>query len=254
MARAKLLRQYLDDYRKKVVGENAAYLDRYATYQGQFDAYKAAGEAFNYMAENSPHSAQIYQDGKIYLGTGGGGFVDSKVPVIREYTRAEAEELGKNDPYRFLGIPPRPEQGTEIWDAGYGGMLSPGSPAYNEQLSIQQAAWDADKKLADMGAIKYLATDNSGMVITASAPPVAPAAPAPAADIPPPNLTQSNIRELQNPAQDMAGLQMAMNKGVVGKSELADNTQSKNSGFANPEDPNNLKDLGILARVVGGQL
>lgn len=75
------------------------------------------------------------------------------------------------------------------------------------------------------------------------------------ASIKEPNLTQSNMKELQNPSSDQAGLALQQAYGMEGKSQLAgDVANSRVSAFADPEDPNNLAERGILARTLAGQL
>lgn len=70
-----------------------------------------------------------------------------------------------------------------------------------------------------------------------------------------PNLTQSNMKELQSPSSDQAGLALQQAYGIEGKSQLAgDVANSRVSAFADPEDPNNLAERGILARTLAGQL
>lgn len=70
-----------------------------------------------------------------------------------------------------------------------------------------------------------------------------------------PNLTVSNINELKSPSSDQAGLALQAAVGLEGKSQLAgDVANSKVSAFADPEDPNNLAERGILARTLAGQL
>lgn len=70
-----------------------------------------------------------------------------------------------------------------------------------------------------------------------------------------PNLTVSNINELKSPSSDQAGLALQAAVGLQGKSQLAgDVANSKVSAFADPEDPNNLAERGILARTLAGQL
>lgn len=70
-----------------------------------------------------------------------------------------------------------------------------------------------------------------------------------------PNLTVSNINELKSPSSDQAGLALQAAVGLQGKSQLAgDVDNSKVSAFADPEDPNNLAERGILARTLAGQL
>lgn len=70
-----------------------------------------------------------------------------------------------------------------------------------------------------------------------------------------PNLTVSNINELKSPSSDQAGLALQAAVGLQGKSQLAGDVEnSKVSAFADPEDPNNLAERGILARTLAGQL
>lgn len=70
-----------------------------------------------------------------------------------------------------------------------------------------------------------------------------------------PNLTRSNIKELQSPSSDQAGMALQQAYGLQAKSALAgDVDNSKVSAFADPEDPNNLAERGILARTLAGQL
>ena len=70
-----------------------------------------------------------------------------------------------------------------------------------------------------------------------------------------PNLTVSNINELENPSADQAGLALQAAVGLQGKSQLAGEVaNSKVSAFADPEDPNDIASRGILARTLAGQL
>lgn len=60
---------------------------------------------------------------------------------------------------------------------------------------------------------------------------------------------------LQNPTLGPSEMNMAAAHGVVAESSLAGDVPSApSSPFANPEDPSNLKERGVLARVLGGQL
>ena len=81
---------------------------------------------------------------------------------------------------------------------------------------------------------------------------------APAAVVPPraPNLTSNDARAMANPGTDPAGVVRANNVGYTGNSEIAalNSGAMRNSAFADPADPQNLKERGILARVMGGQL
>lgn len=71
-----------------------------------------------------------------------------------------------------------------------------------------------------------------------------------------PNLTNADYAALSEPATDQAGVAKANALGYTGKSELAGDQGGpmRNSAFAKQDDPQGLKDRGILARVIGGQL
>lgn len=123
-----------------------------------------------------------------------------------------------------------------------GEVISPLDPIFWKQMGGKPA----------VGAFvrdgKFTTDSGVGPVPTAPTAPTAPDAPRAL------NLTQSDIRELRSPSLDQAGMQMAANKGIIGKNELAGMDQSKISAFTDPEDPKNLKEAGILARTLGGQL
>lgn len=68
------------------------------------------------------------------------------------------------------------------------------------------------------------------------------------------NPSLREIEEVQAPTADAAGVQMAAARGESAKTGLVNEAIGRESAFADPEDPNNLADKGILARVLGGQL
>lgn len=68
------------------------------------------------------------------------------------------------------------------------------------------------------------------------------------------NPSLREIAELRAPTVDAAGAQMATARGEGAKTGLVNEAVGRDSAFADPEDPNNLADKGILARVLGGQL
>jgi len=83
-----------------------------------------------------------------------------------------------------------------------------------------------------------------------------PVAPAQSVAPPAPSMTNSDYRALANPGTDPAGVVRDNNLGYTGNSEIAamNDAPMRNSAFADPEDPKGLKDRGILARTLGGQL
>lgn len=68
------------------------------------------------------------------------------------------------------------------------------------------------------------------------------------------NPSRRDLAELSAPTADAAGVEFAKARGEAVKTGLMNEAVAKNSAFADAEDPNNLKDRGILARVLGGQL
>lgn len=68
------------------------------------------------------------------------------------------------------------------------------------------------------------------------------------------NPSRRELAELQAPTVDAAGSQMATARGEGAKTGLVNEAAGRDSAFADPEDPTNLADKGILARVLGGQL
>jgi len=68
------------------------------------------------------------------------------------------------------------------------------------------------------------------------------------------NPSLRELAELRAPTVDAAGAQMATARGEGAKTGLVNEAAGRDSAFADPEDPTNLADKGILARVLGGQL
>lgn len=75
-----------------------------------------------------------------------------------------------------------------------------------------------------------------------------------------PSLTQNDYEAMRYRTQDPAGMAMETAKGLVGKSDVeALNDQgskftAQQNPFADPNDPQNLRERGVLARTLGGQL
>lgn len=118
------------------------------------------------------------------------------------------------------------------------------------------------KRLADMAAAKPGFYYNGGLSFseypTAAGPlPVEPTmGKAPRQ----PNLTENDIRAIQNPPTNAAGVEMARAKGWTGESELVAENEDRarisafESAFDNPDNPQALKDRGILAKTLAGRL
>lgn len=71
-----------------------------------------------------------------------------------------------------------------------------------------------------------------------------------------PSYTQRDLEAMKNPGTDAAGVARANALGYTGNSDVAglNEPAMRNSAFTKPDDPYGLKDRGILARVMGGQL
>jgi len=224
MARVKLLRQTLEDYNKKITALDTAYQQQYGVYAGQADAYNAKIEAFN-VAMGKIKPGFVYED-----------------------------ESG-----RLKEVSPK----GEIRNYSAGSILHGPLPTISK---TPEGVWQKTTTIEREPAV----TDENGKIITPAVtesysspikvnaihPGTASTLNPPTQPTPPmaPNLTQGDMRELRAPSLDQAGMQMAANKGIIGKSELTGMEQSKISAFTDPEDPSNLKEAGILARTLGGQL
>ena len=226
MARVKLLRQSLEDYNKKIMAGDAEYQSAYGVYSGKTDAYNAQINAFNQELKGLD-AGEIIQDAD-----GGLQQLDPKRGLIR-YTGPTVDAFSQG-----------PQPGPAYQDKG-GGWF------YDTPVLINDATYDDAGN--QISPAQY-GTRKTSIPVEVAHPGTAPAAPTQGAVPRIPNLTQGDIRELQNPGLDQAGMQMMANKGIIGKTELAGLDQSKISAFADPEDPNNLKEAGILARTLGGQL
>ena len=223
MANVRLLRQSIEDYQKDASVANEGYEAAYGNYATEFAAAQAAEAAavkgYNDRlaaaeASKTPLAVDIGSGYKI-IGTSGDGRV---VPVVSDL---------KNQVGDFVF--------TRLPDG-------------NLQLyKLVQQDWQ------NKG---YKAVEQPVPALEKLTPTVMPTAPAEPKPVQAPNLTVSNTRELMNPGQNQAQLDMQSAKGILGKSELAGDQQAamRGSAFADPNDPQGLKERGVLARVMGGQL
>lgn len=120
-----------------------------------------------------------------------------------------------------------------------------------------QSVDDAGQPVTDMYGNPMMVTVG-GVDIVADKPTDKPVPVAPAESVAPraPSITNSDYRALAAPGTDQAGVARANALGYTGKSELVGDQSGamRNSAFADPADPQGLKERGILARVMGGQL
>lgn len=149
-------------------------------------------------------------------------------------------------------------------------LSHPNDPAYSQQVGKQQyiVGKQPDQMVQaidpETGGLRTDIYGNPIMVnqvganIYADSPTTlaTPVAPVQGVAPPPPSFTNNDIRAMANPGTDPAGVVRDNNKGYSGNSEIAamNDTPMRNSAFADPADPQGLKERGILARTLGGQL
>lgn len=235
MARAKLLRQYIEDYQRKVAGVNEQVEAANAQYQSAYQGYVDRANAYNQQIEqyNAVMKAGL-SPGSIFEDATGLKVVDKKGNVVpyQSYTPPILAEVGvrSDQPYKingnwFIDVPKD--------------SVDYSNPDNPQTITTTERQW---------------------IPVVAQHPgeaPTAPAEPTPPAEVKKPNLTQNDMREIQNPGLDQAGLAQQAARGYLGKSALvAERDPTKNSAFANlsGDDPNQLHDAGILARTLAGQL
>lgn len=217
MANVRLLRQALTDYDKKVNQANAGY-------SAEYDAYAAKVNEFNNLPYVMEGKALLGGDWKVKLSNG------QSVIVPAEYKDQ------------------RPEAGTRYMRTET--VTIPGSTIKGDPENGVPEKVIPEKTLQ----LPRFGTDPSqyyGAPVNA-----------PTQSTPPrlPSLTERDYAEIANPSTDQAGVAIANAKGYTGNSPLVAENQSAarmspfQSAFNDPQDPQNLKSRGILARTLGGQL
>lgn len=288
MAKARLLRQYLTDYNREVQGANKDYEERYNHYKAAVEAYNAhaaptatgGGDSFLGYGRGI-----LQDDGKVYSERNSDGSWSGKFwsQPARELTWDEAVAIGEQqraaaaaDPYgmwMFADPLPgkRPEAGSfQASDYETWAPIGSDDPRYAQKLAEAQAAWDKEKGLHEAGGLMFYENaanyriNREGGIETYGlpagtfasayrAPANAPTQETPKA----PTFTVNQLEELANPSNSAAEINRAQAFGYTGKSALvAERDPTKNSAFANlgGDDPNQLKDRGVLARAIAGEL
>ena len=231
MANVRLLRQSIEDYQKKYDTTAKNFNARYKEYTDAVDGYNAEMDrlaktpgAVAYISNpDGTYSKVISKSGKLIF-------------ARTEQNIKGVKEAPISNPLfgpKIVIVGEGPDKGVYVWK-------------------------HPDDKGASMGqgggASWYRAGATEG-----GPPPMIynqPVAPKEPDSIRAPNITVSGSRELQNPGMDQSQLNLVGAKGVLGKSNLVADQQPamKGSVFADPGDPNGLKERGVLARVLGGQL
>jgi len=228
MANARLLRQSIEDYQKDVNGQVAQANDAYTA---DYAAYKAGMNAYNSQVSDYTSKVDAIKAG----GTGWLPIGDGTYNLFK----------GVNGNL----IPAYSENVTPLSALPENYSPGPNTILVNEG-GVGQNYWRSST------GQKWNKTAAAPIISSVSA--TAPNAPIEAkVELPKePNITVSDTRELMNPGQNQAQLSMNTAKGILGKSELAGDQQvaMRGSAFADPNDPQGLKERGVLARVMGGQL
>lgn len=286
MASARLLRQYLTDYNREVKGANKDYKESYNHYKTAVEAYNAhaAPTATGGGGSFFGYGRGILNDGKVYSerasdGSWSGMFWSQPA---RELTWDEAVAIGEqqraavgDDPYGFLvaGSLPgkRPEAGSfKAYDYETWNPISKDDPRYAQQLAEAQANWDKDKGIHEAGGLMFYENaanyriNSKGGIDTYGLPAGTYAsayrAPTniPTQEVPKaPTFTVNDLEEMAHPSNSAAEINRAQAFGYSGKSALvAERDPTKNSAFANlgGDDQNQLKDRGVLARAIAGEI
>lgn len=244
MVMARLLRQRLLDYVKDVNTASADYTQAATTYNS---AIQAAGSGTPSVIKDATGKEVVV-----------GGKVDDQLRLISGSIRNLSDLPDVNNGYggMYAGVPmyARDAQGNvakymvqSVTSAPKTAPQPTGDPftdALNRwgfEISSQQSG--PTEPTTSFQWVK----SGGNLAIIPDEPVVA--------EVKDPNLTVSNIKELENPSADPAGLNLQQSYGLQGKSQLAgDVANSRFSAFADPEDPNNLAERGILARTLAGQL
>lgn len=222
MANARLLRQSIEDYQKKYDTTAKDFNARYKEYTDAVDGYNAEmdklaqtpGAAAYVSNPDGTYSKVISKSGKLIFAP-----TEQKIKGVKEVPVSNP----RSGPSTVL-VTEGPDKGAYAWTVQGGNVgwfpvgVSAGAPPpmiYNQ--------------------------------------PVAPKEPD---SIRAPNITVSGSRELQNPGLDQSQLNLVGAKGIIGKSNLVADQQPamRGSAFADPSDPNGLKERGVLTRVLGGVL
>lgn len=237
MARAKLLRQYIEDYQRKVAGVNEQVEAANAQYQSAYQGYADRANAYNAWVDQVKAGGDRdyfkMEDGTWRYMTGRDGQLQAIAPG------------GRTAPPTYNAIYDSADQLKASRATGYNLVRNPDGTVTPYQTISGRGGLTYNPMNNTYGATGRLGEFNEQA-------PAAPVAPEP---VRAPNLTRSNMKEMANPGLSQGQLALTRAQGFEGKSELrGDEMAAPTSAFANQDDPNNLKEKGILARVMGGEL
>ena len=271
MANYRNLRRQAEDAQKKY----ARYNEIMTNYAGQIDAYNAAGTEHNAFIEQvrvgankgvgktanggwalvGSHDGQLAYDvrdeegrpmdaGAMYGSFGEGVAaieVDSRAPGGSQFWAKNAD--GTATRYQYFANP----------DYGYPVNTQPPHDDYGYPVQTPQPHDDYGYPVQTPQQVSpgswHPATIGYRSMEFDKPEPVAP-------DAEPPklNLTNSQIKEMNNPTADAAGAITSAAKDYGVKTSEANAAPSANSALAGLDPEDQFKDKGILARVLGGNL
>lgn len=247
MANVRLLRQRISDHNAAIARANAQYESDYNTYAGKVDAWNKIAKETPYLLEATKVSRGILNNPDTYRLT-----VSSKkssdLPVIIgqpptvDPDGSPVIPVTGSGQYRlpdYYAIDNAPKPGQYLsWEK----QVTPATyDARGNELTPEQVTWkpvfnDYPEKAGEI--------------------PVAPGINAPHE----PSATPQELQALISNPTDAAGVEMARAKGYSGVSELAAENEDRSritafsSAFDNPDNPQALKDRGILAKTLAGKL
>lgn len=238
MSRAKLLRQYLHDYNRKVEKADDIYREQYGTYKAKAEDYNAfvnsvkAGQQ-QAVGEYAPGAYTLLKGYTDDQGQAGltAAYADKKGNP--QMAGVLVDKLPEGNAAGLNGVYVKNPNGTATFHTWNGGTDMLGNQIEGVTPGWQNSGYSAR------------IMDNSGIT-------------APEQHAPPaPRFTQNQIREMEHPTDDAAGIVKAQALGYSGNPQLKGlEPASRNSAFSNigGDDPNNLKDKGVLARAIAGEI
>jgi len=232
MANVRLLRQSVETYQNALAKTGGEY-------QAAYDQYVKDVEAHNTAAAPYNQAVTQLQAGGVMLAVGPDGLARTYTSDGKGGVTAVGVEAGGVAAPALSSLPATADYGKDYL------LRNADGTATFYSLGVPQQKGEAPVWLKN-NTFKVL-PDAPGPGPAEVAAPVMPKEP---------NITASNLREMQNPGLNQAQAQLRTAQGMGAKSELAGDAAPamKNSVFADPQDPQGLKERGVLARVLGGQL
>lgn len=252
MANVRLLRQRFSDYNAAIQRANAQYQGDYATYEGKVEEWNAIARKTPYLLASTR--------------VAGGGILGQPNRYVLTVSAPRASEQGK------IGIPTLP--GMDVTDPSIEPIIPvTGSGQYQlpDQYVVDKPPV-AGEYLSWEKQVVPATYDRFGTVITPEQitwKPIFDKHPAGAGEVPEapeiaaprePSVTPQEMKMLSAPPTNAAGVEMARAKGYTGVSELVAENEDRSritafqSAFDNPDNPQALKDRGILAKTLAGKL